>query len=44
MDRIVNLQHKVTELNNAGKNVSAELGRAKASLKITNTDNARLLG
>ncbi|XP_028125041.1 uncharacterized protein LOC114321974 [Camellia sinensis] len=44
IDCIVNLRHKVTELNNAGKNISTELGRAKVSLKIANSDNARLLG
>ena len=44
LDRIANLRHKVTELINAGKNVAAELGRAKASLEMATADNARLLG
>ncbi|XP_028085999.1 receptor kinase-like protein Xa21 [Camellia sinensis] len=44
MDRIVDLRHKVTELNNVCKNISVERGRAKASIEITNVDNARLFG
>ncbi|KAF5959342.1 hypothetical protein HYC85_000551 [Camellia sinensis] len=43
MDCIVSLWQKMTELNGAGKSVSAKLGRAKALLEIANADNARLL-